>query len=171
MFDGIIDIKLDLETLKTNFGNMLKVGPVEQIDAEKGYRLKLGEEDGEPYLSPWHPHPESGKSSIPLKRGQIVGVLNPSGDPRMGLIMRGGYSDEHASPNDNMDANVFDDAGVKVVVVDGALVISAGGTTFNFSSGGFVQNGGKQEHDGKNTGATHDHGGIIRGSANTNPPN
>jgi len=95
------------------------------IDAEKGYRLRLGGTDAEPHLSPFYPHPETGKTSVPLKKGQIVGVINPSGDPRQGLVFRGGYSDANPSPNQDMDANVFDDAGVRLKIKDGALVITA----------------------------------------------
>lgn len=117
----------DVEVLKSAFGRLVKVGPVEVIDAQKGYRLKLGENaDGSPYLSPWMPHPETGKSSVPLKKGQIVGVINPGGDPRQGILVRGGYSDENASPNDDMSANVFADAGVRLSIKDGVLHVEAG---------------------------------------------
>ncbi|TRL35496.1 baseplate assembly protein [Rhizobium straminoryzae] len=117
---------MDVEALRNAFGRMITVGPVEHVDAAKGYRLKLGENpDGSPYLSPWLPHPETGKTSIPLEKGQIVGVINPGGDPRQGLLIRGGYSEDHASPNDNMAANVFAAAGVRISVVDGVLHIRA----------------------------------------------
>ncbi len=168
--DKHVSLLLDVEMLKTAFGNSLKVGPVEVIDAQKGYRLRLGGTDTDPFLSPWYPHPETGKTSIPLKKGQIVGVVNPSGDPRQGLMFRGGYSDGNPSPNDNMAANVFEDAGVRVSVADGALVVEAGGVTFRFSGEGYEQTGGKKLHDGKNVGATHRHGGVIEGGDDTDVP-
>ncbi|NDV88799.1 baseplate assembly protein [Aurantimonas aggregata] len=141
MFAEIIGMKADIEALKTAFGNSLKLGPVEEIDAAKGYRLKLGEgADGEPWLSPWLPHPETGKTSVPLKKGQIVGVMSPTGDMRQGLVFRGGYSAENASPNQNMAANVFEDAGVRIVVAGGALTITTGGTSVVISSDGIVMN-------------------------------
>lgn len=170
MISDFIAMRLDIEMLKTAFGNSLKVGPVEVIDAQKGYRLRLGGSDTDPFLSPWYPHPETGKTSLPLKKGQIVGVVNPSGDPRQGLMFRGGYSDAIPSPNDNMDANVFEDAGVRVSVATGALVIEAGGVVFRFSSEGYEQTGGKKLHDGKNVGATHVHGGVVKGSQDTAVP-
>lgn len=121
----ILAMRAEMESLKTAFGNSMKVGPVEEIDAVKGYRLKLGEGEDGPFLSPWYPHPETGKTSIPLKKGQIVGVMNPTGDPRQGVMFRGGYSDAHASPNSNMQANVFQDAGVRLEIKDGGLVLTA----------------------------------------------
>jgi hypothetical protein len=118
-------LRADIEFLKTAFGNSIKVGPVEVMDAAKGYRLKLGDGPDGPFLSPWYPHPETGKTSVPLKKGQIVGVVNPTGDPRQGLLIRGGYSDANASPNNDLEANVFADAGVRMVVRDGGLVLEA----------------------------------------------
>lgn len=171
MIDKIVGIRADLETLKTAFGNALKSGPVEQIDPQKGYRLKLGEGDDGPYLSPWYPHPETGKTSVPLEKGQIVGVLNPSGDPRQGLLVRGGYSDDHASPNDNMNANVFAAAGVRIEIKDASLKVTVGGVTHTISGEGLVTTGGKIEHNELNIGASHTHKDVITGPANTGIPN
>lgn len=170
MISEFVALRADLEFLKSAFGNALKVGPVEVIDAEKGYRLKLGGTDDDPFLSPFYPHPETGKTSVPLKKGQIVGVINPSGDPRQGVMFRGGYSDEHSSPNGDMEANVFEDAGVRVTVADGALVIVAGGVTMTISGVGVSITGGRVEHDGKNIGSSHVHGGVVPGGADTDVP-
>lgn len=130
----------DVEQLKTAFGNSMKVGPVEEIDAVKGYRLKLGQGEDGPFLSPWYPHPETGKTSVPLKKGQVVGVMSPTGDPRQGIVIRGGYSDENKSPNDDMKANVFEDAGVRVEIAGGALTITAGGSTVVINGGSIKMN-------------------------------
>jgi len=126
MFAELVGMKADLEMLKSAFGNALKVGPVEVVDAQKGYRLRLGGTDEEPYLSPFYLHPETGKTSVPLKKGQIVGVMNPSGDPRQGLVFRAGYSNANPSPNNDMEANVFEDAEVRIEVKGGVLHITAG---------------------------------------------
>lgn len=169
--DVLVGIVTDLQMLKTAFGKAMKMGPVEQIDPVKGYRLKLGEGPNGPFLSPWYPHPETGKSSIPLKKGQVVGVVNPTGDPRQGFLIRGGYSEGNPSPNDDMDANIFDDAGVRVSVAGGALQISVGGVTVVISGEGMTVTGGMVRHDEKNIGSTHTHGGILPGGASTAGPN
>lgn len=183
----VADLRAEVEALRTLVSNMIRVGPVEQIDAEKGYRLKLGQgADGEPYLSPWLPHPETGKTSVPLKKGQIVGFLSPTGDPQQGFMTRGGYSDEHQSPNTDMQANVFEDAGVRVVIVSGKLIVTIGGATLTISaeglriqvgdvdhligSGGVTTTGGLIKHDEKNIGSDHVHSGVAKGGANTNGP-
>ncbi len=51
MIEALLGMKVDIEMLKTAFGNALKVGPIEVVDSQKGYRLKLGEgPDGKPFL-------------------------------------------------------------------------------------------------------------------------
>ncbi|MCF1502911.1 baseplate assembly protein [Afifella sp. H1R] len=120
---------IDLEILKTSFGNALKVGPVEEVDAVKGYRLNLGTgSDGKPFLSPWYPHPESGGQSaswMPLSKGQIVGVINPTGDPRQGVLLRGGFSDQNPPPSADLAANILKAFGITVSMKDGVLTVDA----------------------------------------------
>ncbi len=120
MFRDLLAMKIDIEMLKTAFGKSLKVGPIEQIDAKKGYRIKLGEdENGEPFLSPWYPHPESGGATstwAPLSKGQIVGMINPTGDARQGILLRGGFSDINRPPSADLLASVLKAFGVTVTV-------------------------------------------------------
>lgn len=170
MFEVIVGMAVDIAMLKTAFGNSLKVGPVAMVDAEKGYRIRQGGTDEKPFLSPWYPHPESGKTSIPLKVNQVVGMLNPTGDPRKGLLIRGGYSDEHSSPNADMDANVFEDAGVKVTIAGGALVIAVGGTTVRIDGSGLDVNGGHIRNDGIRVDKTHTHRDVMPGGGTSGVP-
>ena len=133
MISEIIAQRADIEQLKSLFGRSLKVGPVEVVDAEKGFRIKLGQnEGGEPYLSPFYPHPESGGATstwMPLSKGQIVGVINPGGDPRRGVLLRGGFSDENPPPSQSLDENMFSFGGVTVSVnKDGDVRIDAAQT-------------------------------------------
>lgn len=159
----IVGIKSDVEMLKTAFGNSAKVGPVEEVDAKKGFRLKLGDGPDGPYLSPWYPHPESGgatKTWAPLSKGQIVGVMNPGGDPRQGVVFRAGFSDQNPAPSEDLAANVFSFGGVTLTASAGKLTIDAD-----------VQiNGSSLKHHAKNVGDTHIHGGIVVGAADTDVP-
>lgn len=171
IIDAVVQSRADIEALRSAFGRSIKVGSVEMVDPQRGYRLKFGEaEDGKAFLSPWYPHPETGKSSIPLKLGQVVGVVNPSGDPRQGFLVRAGYSDDHPAPNQDMAANVFSDAGVTIRVAAGSLVIEAAGVAVKIDGAGLSITGGRVEHNGKNIGSTHRHGGILVGSEKTLTP-
>lgn len=127
MIREFVSLYADVQALKNAFGRTFRVGPVEDVHPEKGYRISYGEVDGKPFLSPWIAHPETGKTSEPLKKGQIVGVLAVAGDPRQSLLIRGGYSDEHASPNTDMDANVFADGDVRITVKGGQITLAASG--------------------------------------------
>lgn len=127
LIQELVSQRIDLEMVRTAFGNSLKVGPVEEIDAEKGYRLKLGEDDeGKPFLSPWYPHPESGgqtQSWVPLSKGQVVGVLNPSGDQTQGILVRGGFNGENGPPSQDLVANFFKAFGITISMKDGVVTI------------------------------------------------
>ena len=130
MISEIIAQRADIEQLKTLFGRSLRVGAVEVVDAEKGFRINLGNgADGEPFLSPFYPHPESGgttSSWAPLSKGQIVGVINPGGDPRQGILLRGGFSGDNPAPSGSLDENVLQFGGVKVTISkDGSVQIDA----------------------------------------------
>ncbi len=126
MISEIIAQRADIEQLKSLFGRSLRVGAVEVIDAQKGFRIKLGEgTDGVPYLSPWYPHPESGgatKTWAPLSKGQVVGVINPNGDARQGVLIRGGFSDANPAPSQSLNENVLSFGGVTVTIGSGGTV-------------------------------------------------
>lgn len=132
MISEIVAQRADIEHLKSLFGRSLRVGAVEVVDAEKGFRIKLGEgAGGEPFLSPWYPHPESGGATrtwAPLSKGQIVGIINPGGDPRQGVLLRGGFSDDNPPPSQSLDENVLEFGGVTLTIsANGALTIDAPG--------------------------------------------
>ncbi len=130
MISEIVAQRADIEQLKSLFGRALKVGPVEVVDPAKGFRIKLGEgADGAPFLSPFYPHPESGGATstwMPLSKGQIVGVINPGGDPRRGVLLRGGFSDENPPPSSSLDENKLQFGGVTMTInQDGTVTLDA----------------------------------------------
>lgn len=126
MIRELLAMKADLEELKTSFGTSLRVGPVAVVDAEKGFRVKWGDGEDGPFLSPWYPHPESGGATstwMPLSEGQIVGILNPDGDPRQGILVRGGFSGLNPPPSQDLAENVFAFGGVRIEIKEGGTVI------------------------------------------------
>lgn len=127
MISEILAQRADIEQLKSLFGRALKVGPVEVVDAKLGFRIKLGTDaQGKPFLSPFYPHPESGGATstwAPLSKGQIVGVINPGGDPRQGVLLRGGFSDANPPPSESLDENKFDFGGVTITIGTGGNVV------------------------------------------------
>ncbi|WP_282046307.1 baseplate assembly protein [Roseibium album] len=178
---------IDLQMLKTRFGQMVKVGPVAAVDPEKGYRLNLGEGENGPLLSPWLPHPESGGQSqswMPLSEGQVVAVISPNGDMRQGLLLRSGFTDANQPPSMDLLANVLKAFGITITMKDGVLTIDGnikvnGDVEINGDvtiEGDFKVTGdvnfhdGHVEHNGTNIGDTHVHGGVTPGGADTDVP-
>lgn len=165
MIEALIDMRVDIEMLKTAFGNSLRVGPIEEIDAKKGFRLRYGDApDGTPFLGPWHPHPESGGATgtwFPLSKGQVVGVINPAGDPRQGVLIRGGFSGINPPISDNLGENKYTFGGVTITVADGKVTIE----------GNVHVVGDSLRHNDKNVGDDHTHRDVVSGPADTGPPN
>lgn len=163
MIEAMLAMRADLEMLKSAFGNSLRVGPVAVVDAKKGFRISLASDEGGMFLSPWYPHPESGGATrtwMPLSEGQIVGIINPSGDPRQGILLRAGFSGVNPPPSADLDANVFSFAGVTMTAKAGLLTID-----------GNVQiNGQSIRHNLKEIGDSHRHADVTPGSAETGLP-
>lgn len=182
MIDVIVGLRADIEMLKTAFGAALKVGPVEEIDPQKGYRLNLGEgSNGQPFLSPWYPHPESGgqtSSWVPLSKGQIVGVVNPTGDPRQGVMFRGGFGGANGPPSADLAANVLRAFGITLSMKNGVLSVRGDVeiegdveiTGDQTVQGDVDFSDGHVRHNGANIGDTHVHGGVMPGGSDTAGP-
>lgn len=174
--------------------NRKRTGEVTEVDAAKGLaRVKISEPDGKAYTSPWIPWNETSagkhKTHYPVSVGEQVEVQSENGDLTDGVINRSVPSTANKRPSTKGDEYVLSNVGkhtdkvsdggatrtlevggTKVTVTDGKVLISVGGSTFEFTGAGFKQTGGKQEHDGKNVGKDHKHGGIFRGGALTDPP-
>lgn len=130
MIGDLLALRGDLESLRTAFGGALRVGAVHAVDAEKGYRVKWGEGPDGPFLSPWYPHPESGGTNstwVPLSVGQVVGVINPSGDPRQGVLVRGGFSGVNPPISSDLEEVAVEFPGVRISIRDGAVTVTAEG--------------------------------------------
>ena len=103
---------------------------------------------------------------MPLSVGQTVGMINPNGDPRQGLLIRGGFSDSNQPPSSDLLANVFKAFGITASVKDGVVTIDG-----NFVVNGNADfKGGHVRHNEADIGDTHVHSGVERGRASTDPP-
>jgi phage baseplate assembly protein V len=115
-------------------------GTVEQVDAKKQLvRLKLGETEGKPYLSPWVPYGQfAGKLKIhtPPTKGQNMAIFSPTGDPEQGVVMPFTFNKAFASPSQEEGENVMTfPGGVKAVVKEGHVFFSVGGSSITITAG------------------------------------
>lgn len=181
MFDIITGLRIDLEMLKTRFGEMIRIGPIEEIDAAKGYRIKLADGEDGPVLSPWLPHPESGGQSsswMPLSKGQVVGVLSPNGDMRQGVLLRSGFTDNNQPPSEDLAANVLKAFGITITMKAGTVKVEGdveiiGDVEIEGDlkvTGNVDFYGGHVQHEDTNIGADHVHAGVVPGAADTLGP-
>lgn len=171
-----VDAFRRIAELERRADGMVKQGRVAEVDPKAGtVRLRLNEEGAdEPFLSPPIPYAQMAgamKVHSPPSVDQQMTVISGTGDFRQGLAVPMTWSDKNAAPSDKGDEHVLTFGNVRIELKDGGLTLTIAGVTFQFSGDGFVQTGGKQEHDGKNVGSSHTHGGVERGGANTNPPN
>jgi len=105
----LIEVRREIAELRRVQANMIRTGTVAEVDAAKGYRVNLGADDqGEPKLSPWLPHPEAGGDLLswaPLTVGQVVTLLGSPGDPRKAVLLRSGFTDQFEAPSQDLEEN------------------------------------------------------------------
>jgi hypothetical protein len=99
----------------------------------------------------------------PHSVGERIVFLSPTGDPGVGMVLAGGFSDENPQ-NGNEDAmHRVSIEGVSITQTGSSVVISAGGVTVTISGSGLSVNGGEVSHNGKNIGHDHKHLGVTPG--------
>lgn len=156
--------------------NSFRHGAVEEVDPEKQLvRLKIGKgTDGKDQLSPWVPYAQHAgalKVHTPPSKGQNMTILAPGGDLEQSFALPFTWNNGNPSPSTSGDENVLTFGDVRITVTADAVAFSIGGHTVTLSSAGTKFEGGAVGHDGKDIGATHTHGGIIPGGADTLEPN
>jgi phage baseplate assembly protein gpV len=150
--------------------NRRRTGTVAEVDYEKGaYRVKLGEQDGKPYLTGWIKGRPLGagatKIEVLFKVGEQVDVVSESGDLTDARIEMADYSENN--PRENTDTPFHVKIGSTVFAVSDGLVdiISAVKIT-----GPFEVTGDTFTHNGKDVGDTHRHADVTPGPSPTGLP-
>lgn len=176
----ILDMRDRLTELERRNGGRNRTGVIAEVDAANGLaRVKLlDDDDGEPFLTDWLPWMElsagKNKTHSPPSQGQQVQVSSETGDLHDGVIQGSLNSDDNGRPSGAGDEYVLLSVGAAKITATGGgseIKISVGGYSVTFSASGATHSGGKLTHNGKDVGATHTHGGVIKGVANTKPPN
>jgi hypothetical protein len=150
-------------------------GKVKEVDPVKARaRIVIGkDEDGAEVLSPWLPYKQQAgelKIHIPPTVGQTMAVRTASGDIEQGTLEPYHWSDDNPANSTEGTENVLSFGDVTVQLKHDGIYVDVGGTSYKFTAAGFDQDGGHQQHDGKNVGSTHVHGGVIEGDDDTTGP-
>lgn len=190
MIDQFVELFRRVSELEKRVSGSVRHGRVAEVNAAEGWvRLDLGEGDSGEFLSPKVPYAQMAgalKVHTPPTKGQNMTVLAPGGDIRQAIAMPMSWSKANASPSDKGDENVLtfgqvviELRGDEIVAKVGPLTFKAttsefsvevGGVKHVISGGGVDTTGGGINHDGKNIGSTHRHGGVVQGGATTAGP-
>lgn len=170
-----VDAFRRIAELERRADGMVKQGRVAEVDPKAGtVRLRLNEEGAdEPFLSPPIPYAQMAgalKVHTPPSVGQQMTIISGAGDFRQGLAVPMTWSDKNAAPSEKGDEHVLTFGDVRVELVSGGLKITVGGVSVEITGAGVAFKGGRVEHDEKNIGSDHVHGGIIPGGSNTDVP-
>lgn len=160
----------------------IKRGRVVEVDPENArVRLRLNEESAsEPFLSPWVPYAQIAgalKVHTPPSVDQQMTLFSETGDLQQGLAVPMTWSDKNEAPSKEGDEHVltfgdvrFDLKNNEVKVTTPKMLFECEGVTLEITGSGVKINGGRVEHDGRNIGSSHIHGGVTPGAANTDVP-
>lgn len=145
-------------------------GRVVEADPAQGlYRVDLG--DG--FLTGWIPARSLSTGDLKMQAeptvGQMVMVRSESGDLTDAAIEASGFAGDR--PHDRNGELYLARGAASLLFAEDRIVLSVGGSSLTITAGGIAFSGPSVAHDETNIGKTHTHGGVDRGSSNTNPPN
>lgn len=175
MAEELARVRRRLAEVERRQENTMRHGAVEEVDTEKQMvRLKIGKgPDGKDQLSPWVPYAQQAgalKIHTPPSKGQNMTVLAPGGDLEQSVAMPFSWNNGNPSPSTSADENMLTFGSVKITVTGDAVIFTVGGHSVTLSSAGTKFEGGAVGHDGHDIGATHRHGGVQPGGAQTDVP-
>lgn len=159
-----------------------KVSSVRKAGQDWQVRLELGTdpESGAQVLSPWVPVQPASAGAMKIKVKPTVGermtLLSPSGVVGSGSwAMRGPFDDDHPAPDGDEDV-VIERGASRIAIQDGKIVLTTGAGRIELDGGNVRVNGktaltgNELTHNDKDISASHRHGGVEPGTANTGPP-
>ena len=179
------------DLLEARFERIHRHGPVTDVDGAKHrIRMRIGGTDAAPMKSPWIPYSQIAgdlqSHSMPSVGQQMTmiapdgdfdqafalpltwsnAVPSPSTDPAVDVDVRGTTKDTRTASSRTIEVG-----GASFKIEDGKITLSVGGVTWTLSGAGEATQGGQVTHNDLDVGATHIHGGVTPGGANTGIPN
>lgn len=172
----IEELSARLEDTSRRLASVVLTGKVAEIDGNK-IRVELGPEDprtGKKFLGPWVQLQEMAgatASHFPVKVGDPVRLLSPNGEiSAQSLAIRDSHTDDDPNPAEEQTDLVLAYGGSKIMMQSGKLILSGGGASVELSGGNIKTASGELTHNDKNIGATHHHGGVVKGAQETDDP-
>lgn len=171
----LADFARRIAELERRQDGIIKRGRVVEVDPESArVRLRLNEESApEPFLSPWVPYAQIAgalKVHTPPSVDQQMVIISETGDLQQGVAVPMTWSERNEAPSKQGDEHVITFGSFKAVLKEKELIVSIGDVSVRIHEGGVAFSNGRVEHDGRNIGKDHIHGGVEPGPANTDVP-
>lgn len=190
----VVELAARVAEMDRRLSQLVRHGTVEQVDAAKArVRLRIGEGDDGPLLSPWVPYGQIAgalKLHSPPSVGQQMTLCSPSGDVRQAVAMPMTWSNQNSSPSTAGDQHVLTFGGFTITLKGDELhvsgpkvVLECGGTSLTLDcatallksddvtfDGRTLVKGESLKHNAKNVGDSHKHKGVIPGGGITQEP-
>lgn len=139
--------------LERRLSNVMREGVVEAVDpARKRVRLRLGGDDGAPFLSPWVPYAQHAgalKVHTPPSIGQQMTLHSPAGDIRRGQALPYTWSNAEPAPSDAGDENVVTFGEVRLELTASGVRIQIGESVLALDGERILLKAARVETDGE----------------------
>ena len=170
-----------IEDLKRRVASLVMIGQAVEVQGDK-VRLEFDARDpatGAPFRGPLtrrasaagaggSGHKERNRPAV----GETMVLISPNGE--IGAHSRAlpyGPTDESAEPGEDAGyPRVFAEGNASMAIKAGEIRLKVGGVTVTLTAEGLRVTGGRVEHDGRNIGTDHVHGGIVKGGDLTDVP-
>ncbi|QGM46737.1 phage baseplate assembly protein V [Methylocystis heyeri] len=103
LFKRLDDLSFQVAELHRRLAAVVQVGTVKSFDPKSGAVLDVGYDT---HSVPVGWHAGSGADWAPLKVGQQITFLCPSGDPANGFVIPGGFHDANPAPSQSSDEDL-----------------------------------------------------------------
>jgi len=151
--EHIARLTAEVADLKRRLRNKSRTGVIEQVDAGRGLvRVRLNEEDGQPFLTGWIPWKERAgaiKSWSPPSPGEQVVVISENGDLTDAYCDTGCYSNANPAPHNRAAEHVLTIGDARITMTGSSIELRVGGSRVLITAAEIVTYGQTRLDDGQ----------------------
>lgn len=131
----IAELEAENENLRLRLDNVFREGKVTNVDPTTG-KAEVDMNGLPSDKMPWASRAGAIKEWSPVTVGERVLVANPSGEPGLGIILAGGFSDANPQNHNQGGEHKLTVGGSTILVTGSKIVFTVGGTSIELSGGG-----------------------------------
>ena len=169
LLERIEYLESSINELDRRQNNMFREATVKEVLPDEG--LAVVDANGiETSKVPWLERAGKIRSWQPPSVGERVVLFSPTGEPGLGMVMPGGFSDEFPAPHNKGGEYMQVIGGATIKQTGDAVEITVNGVTVKISGAGLEVTGGKVKHNDHDIGDTHKHTEVEPGGGLSGPP-